>query len=177
MPPFKGYKTRTIKDYNLFLWLQLLSIQSYPYLQSMKMNINLSRINDDLRFKSENRNGNFTIVDGGAQPEGLRPMELLLTAIASCSAFDLEHILRKQRQKVSDVRVEVEGIRPDDGFPKPFEAIQMHFIIYGDIDADKAERAVALSVEKYCSVGATLRPETIVSYTFELIRTSKALET
>jgi putative redox protein len=147
-------------------------IRSYPYLHSMKMRIKLSRLNSDLRFKSENEHGNFAIIDGGANAEGLRPMEMLLSALAACSAFDLEHILRKQRQIPEDVKVAVEGTRPDDGFPKPFSDIHMKFSVYGDLDQDKVERAVALSVEKYCSVGATLRPETQISYSLELIRTS-----
>ncbi len=132
------------------------------------------RRNDDLRFESQNTNGQTAIIDGGANPQGMRPMELLLSALASCSAFDLEHILRKQRQPVEDVRIEVEGIRPDEGFPKPFESIHMHFTLLGDLDEEKVQRAVALSVEKYCSVGATLKPDTTVTYSVSVVRTSEA---
>lgn len=138
------------------------------------MNVSLTRRNEDLRFESQNANGQTAVIDGGADPQGMRPMELLLSALASCSAFDLEHILRKQRQPVEDVRIEVEGTRPDEGFPKPFEAIHMHFMVRGDLDEEKVQRAVALSVEKYCSVGATLRPETVVTYSVTIARTSQA---
>lgn len=140
----------------------------------MKMNVTLTRRNEDLRFESHNGNGQTALIDGGADPQGMRPMELLLSALASCSAFDLEHILRKQRQPVEDVRIEVEGIRPDEGFPKPFEAIHMHFILVGDLDEEKVQRAVALSVEKYCSVGASLRPDTAVTYSVSMSKTSDA---
>jgi len=135
----------------------------------MKMNITLQRLNDDLRFEASNPSGKRATIDGGRNPEGMRPMELLMSALASCSAFDLELILRKQRQQLHDLRVEVESIRPDEGVPKPFQHIHMHFILTGHLDEEKVKRAVSLSVEKYCSVGATLRKDTKVEFSHSLM--------
>ncbi len=135
----------------------------------MKTKISLARINNDLLFEASNSMGASARIGRGHRIEGMRPMEMLMSALASCSAFDLELILRKQRQKLEDLRIEVEGTRPDEGDPKPFDEIHMQFYLTGALDSEKVNRAVALSVEKYCSVGATLRKETRVSYSVHII--------
>jgi putative redox protein len=104
--------------------------------------------------------GGTLVVDGapdiGGEGKGMRPMELLLAAEASCSAMDVIHILRnKQKEPLEHLRVEIEGTRAD-AVPSPFTAIHLVFIARGKIDDHKLERAVKLSVEKYCSVSATL---------------------
>lgn len=135
----------------------------------MNMNVNIARKDEHLHFEAENNRGNRVSIDGGEESKGMRPMELLLTAMGSCSAFDAVFILEKQRQKIRDFRVEVSGMRADEGAPKPFESIHLTFILAGEIDRHKAERAVKLSVEKYCSVSATFRPDTKITYTLKLI--------
>jgi len=140
----------------------------------MKMQVDIRRTNGDLQFKAENEIGRSVMLDGGDSREGMRPMELLLSALGSCAAFDVVHILQKQRQPLEDIHVNVVGTRPEDGEPKPFDSVEMRFTLTGSLDAEKAERAVSLSVEKYCSVGATLRPETEVTYTVEILRTTSA---
>ncbi|MCZ4408900.1 OsmC family protein [Cryomorphaceae bacterium 1068] len=135
----------------------------------MEMNITLSRKDEHLHFEAMNDRGNRVSIDGGADSKGMRPMELLLSAMASCSAFDAVLILEKQRQKIRDFRVEASGIRPDEGAPKPFNSIHLIYTLEGEIDRQKAERALKLSVEKYCSVSATFRPETKITYELKLI--------
>lgn len=133
------------------------------------MNITLARKDEHLHFEAENDRGNVVSIDGGTDSKGMRPMELLLTAMASCSAFDAVLILEKQRQEIRDFRVKASGTRADEGAPKPFNSIHLIYTLEGDIDRQKAERAVKLSVEKYCSVGATFRPETKITYELNLI--------
>ena len=82
---------------------------------------------------------------------GVRPMELVLMALGSCSSFDLLSILKKQRQEVADVSVSVEGERKD-AVPAVFTKIHMTFNITGNVDAAKVEKAAELAVKKYCSV-------------------------
>jgi putative redox protein len=65
---------------------------------------------------------------------------------------------------LSELKIEVTGVRPDEGTPKPFKEISMHFRLKGHLDRNKAERAVQLSVEKYCSVGASLNPDITIHY-------------
>jgi putative redox protein len=135
----------------------------------MEMNISIARKDEHLHFEAENDRGNRISIDGGSESKGMRPMELLLTSMASCSAFDAVLILEKQRQKIRDFRVKVSGMRPDEGAAKPFNSIHLVYTLEGDIDRQKAERALKLSVEKYCSVSATFRPETTITYELKLI--------
>lgn len=99
------------------------------------------------------------IVDGspdiGGEGRGSRPMELLLSAVASCSAMDVVSILRKQKEPLEHLRIEIEGTRAD-AIPSPYKSMKLVFIARGAVDPHKLQRAVSLSVEKYCSVRATL---------------------
>jgi putative redox protein len=112
-------------------------------------------------FQASAEAGGQLIVDGtpeiGGTGAGMRPMELLLSALASCSAMDVVHILRKQAQALEHLTIHVEGIRKD-ATPAPYEHIKLVFRAQGDLDPHKLQRAVQLGVEKYCSVGATLDP-------------------
>jgi len=103
--------------------------------------------------------GGTLVVDGspeiGGEGRGMRPMEVLLAAVASCSAMDVVSILRKQKQPLEHLRIEIEGERAD-AVPSPFTTMKLVFIVRGAVDDAKLQRAVGLSVEKYCSVRATL---------------------
>ena len=103
--------------------------------------------------------GGALVVDGapeiGGEGRGMRPMELLLAAVASCSAMDVLHILRKQREPIVHLAVGIEGVRPD-AVPSPFTRMKLVFVARGALDPHKVERAVSLAVEKYCSARATL---------------------
>jgi len=114
-------------------------------------------------FKAGNSGGAEQIIDGNAQ-DGFRPMESLLNALASCAALDLVHILKKQKQEHESLEIQVTGLRPGDGHPNPFTEINMHFFLTGKLDQSKVDRAVQLSVEKYCSVGESLDPNIKVNY-------------
>ena len=97
------------------------------------------------------------------------PMEMLLVAVAACTAVDVVSILEKKRQRVSDYKVEIEGERRDE-MPRAFVKFHIHHIVYG---RDVSERAVAQAVElsdtKYCSVAATVRPTAQITTSFEII--------
>ena len=87
----------------------------------------------------------------------MRPTELFLTGLAGCAAVDVAHILRRQREPLDQLSVEIEGDR-NDAPPTRFTAVRIKFIARGAVDPHKLERAVALSVEKYCTVRNTLDP-------------------
>jgi putative redox protein len=110
-------------------------------------------------FEATAGSGGALVVDGspeiGGEGKGMRPMELLLSAVASCSAMDVVHILRKQRQPLEHLRIAIEGTRAE-GVPSPFTSMKLLFVARGAVDESKLERAVQLAVEKYCSAGATL---------------------
>ena len=102
-------------------------------------------------------------VDGDGEA-GASPMELLLAATGACALVDVDIILRKKRLVFSDLRVECVGTRPDEGTPKPYHDIRLVFSVKGDVPAKAFDDAVRLSVEKYCSVGETVRKGAPVRY-------------
>ena len=119
-------------------------------------------------FEATAGSGGKLIVDGakdiGGEERGMRPMELLLSAVASCSAMDVVHILvNKQKQPLEDLRIEIEGARKD-AVPAPFTKMHMVFIAKGAVEENKLQRAVQLAVEKYCSVSETLSDEVAITW-------------
>lgn len=95
---------------------------------------------------------------------GGSPMEHLLAAFAACALMDVDLILRKKRLTFSNLRCECVGARPDTGDVKPFTGIRFVFRVDGDVPKKAFDDAVRLSVEKYCSVGATLKAPPSVAY-------------
>jgi putative redox protein len=134
------------------------------------MKINLKRVDNDFNLEATNEEGNSVLIDAskeiGGSGKGMRPMQLILAALGSCSTIDIISILRKQKQEPDSVEVEVNGEREPIGVEgySLFKTIDVHFILKGTIDKDKAERAVKLSMEKYCSVTKTLEPTAKISY-------------
>jgi len=106
-------------------------------------------------------------LDGGPHgpAAGPSPAELLLVAGAGCASWDLVEILRKQRQDVVAVDVAVDGEQQPDA-PWTFRRVELRFTVRGrSLDRERVERAVELSVERYCSVLSTIREAASVAYT------------
>ena len=124
------------------------------------MTVELNRIDDAFLFETTNDEGLTVLADAspdiGGSGKALRPMQLVLAAVASCSSIDLVLLLTKQRQQVTDLRVRVEGTRADT-VPKVFTAIHVHYLLAGELDEKKVERACRLSMEKLCSVSMMLK--------------------
>jgi putative redox protein len=122
--------------------------------------IELSRVSGDFGFEAKDEYGHIVKMDSnpefGGIDYGARPMQMLLMGLAGCSAIDVISILNKQRQEVKDYKMIVNGEREAGKEPSLWKDINIEFHIYGDIDVDKAQKAVDLSVTKYCSVAATL---------------------
>jgi putative redox protein len=134
--------------------------------------IYIDRLDQHFHFAAHNEHGNTIEVDAdpkiGGHNLGMRPMQLLLTAIGTCSVFDMIYLLKKQRQKVEDIKVKVVGDRAD-GVPSPWKSIDMHFTFYGKLNHEKVKKAVQQGVEKYCSVGLMLEKTAKISWTYEII--------
>lgn len=135
--------------------------------------IELNRLNDAYHMEAANEQGNTVHIDAspdiGGTNQGMRPMQLLLTALGGCSSIDVISILKKQRQPLRDIKVTVTGEREPDAVPSLYTEVHAHFKLYGDLDHDKAEKAVSLSVEKYCSVAKTLEKTAKVTYSVEIL--------
>ena len=103
------------------------------------------------------------------RPTGFSASELLLAGIGSCSAWDVVEILRKTRMEVTDLAVRVTGEQDADP-PWAYRRFHLHFTFRGTgIDAAVAERAVRLSVDKYCSIIATVRAAAEVTDSYEIV--------
>lgn len=134
------------------------------------MRINLKRIDTDFNFEASNEDGNTITLDAspniGGHNKGMRPMQLLLAALGGCAAIDIILILKKQKQVIESFDIEVDGEREaatSEGVSL-FRTIEVHFILKGNIEQNKAERAVQLSMEKYCSVTKTLEPTAKITH-------------
>jgi len=132
------------------------------------MKINIKRINDNYHMEASNEEGSKLSMDAspdiGGENKGMRPMQMLLAAVGGCSAIDVILILKKQKQVIESFEVEVEGEREKIEEYSLFRDITLHFKMKGKIDKDKAERAVQLSIDKYCSVSKTLEPTAKITY-------------
>lgn len=114
---------------------------------------------DELRFEGRSEGG-VVAIDGDGM-HGTTPVDLLLEAVAACTASDVVDILKKGRQELRSMTVECSGERRDDA-PKYVKRLHMVFRMAGDVDEAKAQRAVDLSLEKYCSVFHSLRMDLAV---------------
>lgn len=97
------------------------------------------------------------------------PLELLLIALGGCTAVDVVSILRKKRERVTDYRVEVKGVRRDE-HPRSYTRLEVRHLLRGHKLSEKAvAQAIELSETKYCSVAATLRPAAEIVSSYEII--------
>lgn len=118
--------------------------------------LTLTHTGTGMVMEARTSSGIALTVDGDGEAAA-SPMELLLAACGACALVDVDIILRKKRLAFSDLRVECVGTRPDEGTPRPYRDIQLVFSVNGDVPAKAFDDAVRLSVEKYCSVGETIR--------------------
>lgn len=130
------------------------------------MKIHLKRLNENYHFETKNERGDIVHLDNKSEPnpKGASPMELLLMGIAGCSSIDVVMILKKQKIELEDLQMNVEGFRQEGAVPNVFTAIKMEVLLKGDFPAEKAKRAVDLSIEKYCSVAKMLEKTADISY-------------
>jgi putative redox protein len=100
---------------------------------------------------------------------GIKPSELLLIALASCSAVDVVEILQKKRMSLSQLEISAEG-EQDQEPPWTYRKIRVHYKLAGKGISEKAvDQAIALSEGKYCSVAATLRAACQIVTSFEIL--------
>lgn len=122
---------------------------------------------------AEAGSGHSVVLDGapeiGGRNIGFRPMEMLLMGLAGCTALDVVSILRKSRQEVTDLSVEVEAERAANE-PKVFTRIQVHFVVTGRrLTENHVRRAVDLSADKYCSASIMLGKTAEMHHDFEIV--------
>lgn len=125
-------------------------------------------------FTGQTESGHSIVIgtaEGDSPKPGPSAMELVLMGAGSCSAWDVVEILRKGRQDIDDVIVELDADRAPEP-PKVFTRIHLHFVVKGrGVDAGKVARAIELSVGKYCSATRMLERTATVSHDFEVVET------
>ncbi len=123
--------------------------------------ITLKRIDNDYQFETIDEAGQVMTMDipedQGGHGNGVRPMQALLSALGGCSGVDVVMILNKQKETLEQYEMVITGERAVGKEPALWETIHIVFKLKGSMSKEKAEKACALSIDKYCSVAATLR--------------------
>jgi putative redox protein len=138
------------------------------------MKVELVRLDDAFHFEAIGASGTINHMDAnvdiGGHNLGARPMEMLLMGLGGCTAIDVILILKKQRQVVEDLRISVDGerVKIEGTEMSPFSKINIHFAFKGQLDKAKVERAIQLSMEKYCSATAQFRPTSEITHTLTI---------
>ncbi|MDA8101088.1 MAG: OsmC family protein [Nitrospiraceae bacterium] len=131
------------------------------------------RLVQDMQFEGSATSGHQLIMDAddasGGQNKGFRPMELLLVGFGGCTGMDVISILRKKRQNVSSLEMNIQGEKTDD-YPKIYKQVRIEYVVRGrDIQKEAVERAIELSLHKYCSVGATLAKAGTIEHRYRIV--------
>ena len=121
---------------------------------------------DGEQFEAVGPSGLRLLMDSDRESNrGPGPMELLLVALGACSATDVVEILKKKRQVLSGLTVELSGERAPEP-PRVWTKIRIHFRVTGKgIEPRAIEHAIELSRDKYCSVAATLARTADIEWT------------
>ena len=131
----------------------------YFYTKLSMITIHLAQA--DFGFEAKDSDGNVARFDNstehGGKNFGVRPMQSLLMALGTCSGIDVVNILKKMRQDLTAYRMEITGERAKTELPSVWEKAHVVFYLQGTIEEKKAEQAITLSIDKYCSVAETLR--------------------
>ena len=136
------------------------------------MEINLIRKSGKFNFEASNEAGFVVELDGkpaiGGEGKGFRPMEMLLVGLGGCSGIDMVNVLTKQKEPLSDVKINIKATRRDEEVPPIFEVIDIHFDLFGDLNIQKVERALQMTFDKYCSVANILSRSATLNFTYKI---------
>ncbi|WP_112662287.1 OsmC family protein [Microvirga flavescens] len=136
---------------------------------------------DGMAFLGESGSGHGIVMDGapeyGGRNIGIRPMEMLLLGLGGCTAFDVVQILRRGRESVTDCVIDISSERAETD-PKVFTKIHLDYRVTGrDLSADKVERAINLSKEKYCSASIMLGATAKITHSWTVVDEAAGTET
>ncbi|MDK1023408.1 MAG: OsmC family protein [Gammaproteobacteria bacterium] len=129
---------------------------------------------DNAMFLGETESNHVVVMDGpadsGGRNMGPRPMEMMLTGLGGCTAFDVVNILKKSRQQVSDCVAEISAERSDE-IPAVFTDIHIHFVLKGkNLKDSQVRKAIRLSADKYCSASIMLvRGGVNITHDYEIL--------
>jgi len=135
------------------------------------------RLVENMQFIATADSGHAVVMDGppnvGGNNTGSKPSELLLMAFGGCSGMDVISILRKKKQEVTGFEMNVSG-DTTEGHPKSFEKMHIEYVITGrNISEDAVKRAIGLSLDKYCLVGATIDKSAEITHSYKIVQESE----
>lgn len=134
----------------------------------------LEQISTEAHFKVTTEQGfQFQMhapINDGEEKLAPSPMEVLLGAVPGCTSVDIIMIMKKMKQPLQKLVVEVNGHREPKENTKPFQKIELLYKFCGNIDEAKALKATKLSVEKYCSVIDSLDPSIEIDWKIEIVK-------
>lgn len=115
----------------------------------------------NMKFESTNPSGHTLFIDAGidngGKGEGYRPKALMLSGLAGCSGLDIASLIKKMKLEVETFKIEIEANLTEE-HPKFYDSVAIHFHFHGaNLEEQKLQRAVDLSIEKYCGVMAMFR--------------------
>lgn len=135
------------------------------------MKIEIERKNDKVYLEAINEQGIIVKMDGspeiGGQDLGARPMQLVLMALGGCTSMDMLSMLAKMREPVKWYKVTVDAERATE-HPMVFTKIHIHYILEGNLKKENVEKAINLSMDKYCSVTHMLNTTATITHSFEI---------
>jgi putative redox protein len=128
---------------------------------------------EGLKFVVEDDAGHAIVVDAsrdaGGEGRGFTPGRLLLGSVAACSAMDIVAILGRKRQRLDRLRVEISGEQNED-YPRYYKRMHMKYVVEGDVAEEALREAIGLSMDRYCSVGATVAGRAQITTSYEIVR-------
>ena len=130
-------------------------------------------LGDGMQFSAIAGSGHTVVMDAdtksGGMEKGSRPIELLLMAFGGCSGMDVISVLRKKKEKGSQFEMNVNGEQAES-YPHKYTSIHIEYVVTGkDISEDAVKRAIDLSLDKYCAVGATLSGTAKITHSYKVI--------
>jgi len=130
--------------------------------------------NGKMQFTISDPRGRSVVADTdpehGGESAGFLPREFMLIGLAGCTGMDVISILQKKRQPAQGFEVTVRGDMRDEP-PRYYERVRIDYAVHGDVDEAALERAIELSITKYCSVYATMKQVAKIEHGYRIIRT------
>ena len=128
---------------------------------------------EGMQFVGQAGSGHAIVMDTdqefGGSNTGLRPMELLLIGVGGCSGMDIVSVLKKKKQKLTGLEVNVDGKKAED-YPQKYTDINIEYIVRGKgLSEEAVKKAVDLSMDKYCSVKATLEGSAKITFSYKIV--------
>ena len=135
------------------------------------MKVEIERVNEKVHLIAKNEQGVIVHMDGspeiGGEELGARPMQLVLMALGGCTSMNMLSMLKKMREEVKSYKVSVDAERATE-HPMVFTKIHIHYTLEGKLKKENVEKAIALSMDKYCSVTHMLNSTATITHSYEI---------